>query len=295
MTTRRYFSERERGRARRVATRIDSSTAASLVAIVNHELLNPAAGSDLPKYCDECDVSFSANQRLLSYRASRDIRGVAWDSKANSVKITNSMAILDLLEMCYEMVVVPAYDEDCDPARPNCGRWVRRKMYRDLVNRILERDLLAYELNEDGQIARVGAPILSDAILDVTFQTGDGELDEMLEMARDKFVSRNPATRREGLEKLWDAWERLKSIETQGGKGKPVDWLLDQATTGDFRPNLEAERSALDRIGNEFQIRHFGQKQKCLDEDHLVDYLFHRMFSMIYLLLDATGRLGRSD
>ena len=202
------------------------------------------------------------------------------------------MAVFDLLEFGYEMVNRPGYDEDCIENSPNCGRVVRRNVFRGLVNRILERDLIAFELNEDGEIVRVGAPILSDVIRNAMFQTGDTELDEMLETARNKFIARDPAMHREALEKLWDAWEHIKSIELQGGKGKSVDWLLDRVTSGDFRPNLETERSALDRIGNEFQIRHFSNRQKSLEDDHLVDYLFHRMFSMVNLLLDATGRLG---
>ena len=71
------------------------------------------------------------------------------------------MAVFDLLEFGYEMVNRPGYDEDCIENSPNCGRVVRRNVFRGLVNRILERDLIAFELNEDGEIVRVGAPILS--------------------------------------------------------------------------------------------------------------------------------------
>ena len=75
-----------------------------------------------------------------------------------------------------------------------------------------------FELSKNGDIERYGAPILSELIKDAVFQTGDEELDELLETESDKFINRDPAIRREGLEKLWDAWERLKTLEVPGAK-----------------------------------------------------------------------------
>jgi len=43
-------------------------------------------------------------------------------------------------------------------------------------------------------------------------------------------------------------------------------------------------------IGNEFMIRHTETSTVPISQSHHVDYLFHRMFSMIRLLLRASGR-----
>lgn len=62
-------------------------------------------------------------------------------------------------------------------------------------------------------------PGLQEALASTIFTTGDQDLDRLLETAREKFLNRAFEIRKEGLEKLWDAWERLKTIEP--GADKP--------------------------------------------------------------------------
>ena len=111
-------------------------------------------------------------------------------------------------------------------------------------------------------------------------------LDSMLESARIKFLNPNPQIRRESLEKLWDAWERLKTIEPGADKKDQTKALLDKAATEPvFRDLLEQEAKALNAIGNTFQIRHSETTQTPLQSDSHVDYLFHRLFSLIWMLV----------
>jgi hypothetical protein len=73
--------------------------------------------------------------------------------------------------------------------------------------------------------------------------TGDMVLDQMLEESRTKFSNPVPAIRREALERLWDCWERLKSLEYPTDKKRSIGALLDKAA-GDslFRSMLEEDR-----------------------------------------------------
>ena len=48
---------------------------------------------------------------------------------------------------------------------------------------------------------------------------------------------------------------------------------------------LEAEARELTRIGNDFQIRHSEINKIVINNDPDVDYLFHRLFSLIFLLM----------
>ena len=48
---------------------------------------------------------------------------------------------------------------------------------------------------------------------------------------------------------------------------------------------LEEEARKLTDIGNSFHIRHTETKQTLVSDSHIIDYLFHRLFSMIMLLL----------
>ena len=61
-----------------------------------------------------------------------------------------------------------------------------------------------------------------------TFNTGDQTLNELLQAAREKFLNRDLTVRREALEKLWDAWERLKSLFDPNDKRRSVAMLLDR-------------------------------------------------------------------
>ena len=133
---------------------------------------------------------------------------------------------------------------------------------------------------------RVVPPILFD-MMGALPSSGDAILDELIRDATARFKDPAPATRKEGLERLWDAWERLKSLEVGGNKRVSVKVLLDSAATGQFRSVLEAEATALTAVGNSFQIRHFEAGKHAIDEATHVDYLFHRLFALIHLLLYA--------
>jgi hypothetical protein len=83
---------------------------------------------------------------------------------------------------------------------------------QERVNQLFARNGLVYELQESGQVVRAGPPVLHESLHSTTFSTGDSDLDAMLETARAKFLAPDPRIRRESLEKLWDAWERLKTL-----------------------------------------------------------------------------------
>ena len=70
--------------------------------------------------------------------------------------------------------------------------------------------------------------------------------------------------------------------------------LLDKAAgaaSPGFRGMLELEASALTKIGNSLYIRHSETSQEPLVSGNHVDYLFHRLFALLTLLLRATGRI----
>jgi hypothetical protein len=125
------------------------------------------------------------------------------------------------------------------------------------------------------------------------FRTRDADLDRLLETAREKFLNRSLEVRKEGLEKLWDAWERLKTIEQGKDKSAQAKAILDKAATEPMlRERLECEARELNFIGNNLMIRHTEVGKPPVVESAHVDYLFHRMFAMVRLLLKSTGRGG---
>jgi hypothetical protein len=85
----------------------------------------------------------------------------------------------------------------------------------------------------------------------------------------------------------------VKDVEAGNDKKERVKALLDKAAAEhNFRDRLEKEAIELTDIGNKFMIRHTEtDKVPIVDSAH-VDYLFQRMFSIILLLLKASGRVG---
>jgi hypothetical protein len=153
--------------------------------------------------------------------------------------------------------------------------------FADLILRPFLRDL--ERLTEN----RIVPPVLFDAMGTLP-TSGDAVLDQLIKDAITKFKDSAPASRKEGLERLWDAWERIKSLEVEGNKRLSVSALLDRAApTEPFRNLLEQEARALTEIGNTFHIRHFEANRSPIEQDSHIDYLFHRLFALLHLVIYA--------
>lgn len=101
-----------------------------------------------------------------------------------------------------------------------------------------------------------------------------------------------PADRQDALEKLWDAFERIKTLEDGANKKESATRLLDRVSpkAPKFRAFIEREAKELTTIGNELRIRHSETDKEPVTSSEKVDYLFHRLFSFLHLLLGETDR-----
>jgi hypothetical protein len=203
--------------------------------------------------------------------------------------------VFDLLEFSYEKIAEPQAGEFhrfMGHTHYSYDQESGREKFTTDVNRIFERNGIAFEL-ELGEVTRLAPAPLHEALESAVFRTGDTALDGLLETARRKFLNRDLAVRVESLEKLWDAWERLKTLEQLKDKKASVRAILDKAATEpEFRELLEDEAKELTQIGNGFMIRHTEIGKVPITKSAHVDYLFHRMFALITLLLRSSGRLS---
>jgi hypothetical protein len=140
---------------------------------------------------------------------------------------------------------------------------------------------------------RVSPPTLDVALQTPIPRTGDARLDEMIEEARSKFRDCSLIARKEGLERLWDAFERMKSLLSPEDKRDSAKLLIDLvATEPHFRAELDAEARTLTSIGNQFQIRHHEKGKVPLETSDQVDYLFHRCFALVWLCSSTLSKRG---
>lgn len=97
------------------------------------------------------------------------------------------------------------------------------------VNRLLARNGIGFELTAEGKATRLGPALLRNALANALFHSGDVETDRLLEDSRRLILSTHIEDRRNGLEKLWDAFERIKTLEPGNDKRAQVTALLDKA------------------------------------------------------------------
>jgi hypothetical protein len=69
--------------------------------------------------------------------------------------------------------------------------------------------------------------------------------------------------------------------------------LLTKAISqSEFRERVNQEPIEFTKLGNDFAIRHTEINKIIIAEIEYLDYLFHRLFALIQLLLRRTGRGG---
>lgn len=203
--------------------------------------------------------------------------------------------VFDAVEFSYQFVAEPSdpsYHSYMSHSHWSYDQEKGRAKFKEDVNLLFQRNGLAFELT-GGQVRRIAPAVLHEALEQGVFNSGDNDLDRLLETAREKFLHRSLDVRKEGLEKLWDAWERLKTVEPEANKPAQVKAILDKgAAEPVLRERLENEARELNFIGNNLMIRHTEVGKPPIGESAQVDYLFHRMFAMIRLLLKSSGRGG---
>ncbi|MNX99241.1 hypothetical protein D3C86_1316760 [compost metagenome] len=207
----------------------------------------------------------------------------------------DTLLVLDFIEFVHASVAKPIsgkYHDYFSHHHLTFDQEAGQEDFRMTVNRIFARNGVAFEMLPNGRIERVLPPVLGEELKRTLFNTGDRTLDNMLDECRAKFSDRNPLVRREALERLWDAWERLKSLADPRDKKRSIKVILDAvAAEPSLRSRLEVEAIELTAIGNSHLIRHSEVNQVAvIDVDH-VDYLFHRLFAMIQLMLRKKGNV----
>jgi hypothetical protein len=145
-------------------------------------------------------------------------------------------------------------------------------------------------MNSAMQIERAGSPEVQAALRQLRSNSGDATLDDLLESARGLYLSRSAANRKIAIEKLWDAFERLKTLDVPTDKKKSVAALLDHIGDPAFREVVGTEMANLTSFGNSFQIRHHEVGKHALRDD-AEDYVVARMANLLILLLASSHRL----
>lgn len=259
-----YFSDKEKGPKARIERQISPEVWAGIVAHIQSLIANGAFGKTFPIICRDGIDTIGTDENAFSQALKAEIPDIKWplqtSKKYAGPYAPDTFVILDLIQFCYLHVAKPipdSYHFFYTHHHLSYDVETGRQEFRETINRIFARNGIAYELKESGNVQRLAAPIIGEEFESIRFNTGDQKLDEILSDARKKYFSTDPSSHKEAVERLWDAWERLKTLENPNNKKKSISNLLDKAATeSNFRKLLEEEATELTTIGNNFHIRH---------------------------------------
>lgn len=288
MPTHEYFSERTLGHAPLDQTQIGINFWKGFAALIWRLDDGGNLAEDFPALCSDSPIPYGTASRYLGLTLSGDIPDISWPFDTETVPV-NQLAIFDAIEFFYQHVSKPSSFSYHSFFQHNhitsFDRETGKTEYRSQINQLFHRNHHPYELKDNGCVERLGPPILDSTLRRIRFNTSDLHLDNLLETARSKFLDPDPAIRKESLEKLWDAWERIKTLR-DSDKSKSMNQILSQVSPEDnFKSRLDNEGRELTAIGNQFMIRHTETNKVPVGDSDQVDYLFHRMFSLIWLIL----------
>lgn len=161
--------------------------------------------------------------------------------------------------------------------------------FRQEINGIFQRTGVLYHLNTNLQVERIieGSPLTTELENTVTSVKEPGTRD-LLQKAIELHRSYTPDDIRFATEKIWDAYERLKTYYTSLDKRASADKIIFDMSAGHpvFIDLFTKEFKALTEIGNSFTIRHHETSKTEIPDLHYYDYFFNRCLSLIALAVE---------
>ena len=296
-----YFSDRQFGPNPRIEEKIGKVAWDGILSLIQIKIDDGSLAFGFPSHCPDGNAIEGTNRSAFAARVRAEIHDLAgenpysWEPPPDSLPST--LAILDFIEFIARNIGEPTqvgWHDSFSHHHLKLDREAGLKKFVEDINRIFSRNGLAYELGEGGAIERTVPAPMADLVKRTGYRTGDNDLDGLLDTAIDRFLSPKPEARQDALEKLWDAFERLKT--TEGGKDKKAraTALIDRAISDDapvFRSVVETEFKTMTKVGNELRIRHFEVGHERVGETGEKDYLFMRLYSLVWLMLKRTWRL----
>jgi hypothetical protein len=294
-----YFGERENGPPPRDQEAITLAAWHGIVGLIQGALRTGLFAQDFPdKCCTDDGMAEAITGSNVDHFYAR-LRGDHPDVEIPLApdRAPETIQALEVVEFCHRHVSMPVAPVTHEYfAHKHYLHFLREIAQADFVreiNTILERNHLAYELLDYGEVRRLLPPVLREALASSEFTSEDDNLNRLLGTARDKFGRPDFRTRYDALKDLWDAFERVKTLEPpRNDKKQSSEALIARVSQeGKVREMLDAEmRVELEGFGNGFFIRHANAEQVSLQTSEEIDYLFHRLFAVIRLLLRSTHR-----
>ena len=304
-----YFSDKELGKKQPLIEEISISVWNGIVAIFEEYKTNNCFSLSFPEKCyDNNSLIVGFSEELFNDRVKAEIpniiipiqrkelentNGTDWGDEEiksdETTKYVDKYSTLDFIEFLCQNFKTPIkkdYHEFLKHYHLDFeDNFEQKKLFVEKLNQLFERNGIVFTLEENCQVNR---KIPSELIGFLrSYKTNDDILNQLIDNALKKIISARVEERKIALEKVWDAFERMKTFYQELKKKQSIEQLFEIASEGntDTREELDKEAKELTRIGNEFQIRHFETDKKQIKQLEFIDYLFFRMLSFINMMV----------
>lgn len=292
-----YFSDKEGKSKAQTVDEITPAAWGGIVALIQGLISTGAFGKNYPEMCPDGAGPTGTDEQSFKLALKAEIPEIEWPLKTEEGDhwerkpwAPETMVALDLIQFCYQTVATPIQDGYHSFFRHyhlSFDEEQGKDSFQEKINTIFRRNGIAFVLENDGAIKRI-IPKEFEKIISIHIRTGDNLLDNMIAEAQKKFLNPDTIIRKEAVERLWDCWERIKSLENPNNKKNSIATLLNKTSTEpDTRSMLEDEARKLTDIGNTFHIRHSEVTQIVISDNSIIDYLFYRLFAFIQMLLSS--------
>jgi len=160
--------------------------------------------------------------------------------------------------------------------------------FRIEINNIFEMTGLLYVLTENKTVERIiDNSVLSPKIESTISSTNESELKKLLEEAIFRFRQPRMEEQKVAVEKLWDAFERMKTYYTTLNKKTSAEKIVSEIShqREEYKELFDLEFKTLTTIGNEFRIRHHETNKIDITEQCHYDYFFNRCLALIAIVV----------
>ncbi|MGJ0909156.1 AbiJ-NTD4 domain-containing protein [Clostridium botulinum] len=245
-----------------------------------------------------------------------DSNYIAFDEKGFITRI--KIRIPSLFRDEFDRICAPAYDDEYDQyalldlieyfalnIEDISERWNNRyqnyktidclktsdifKNFKEEINEIFTEAGLLYELTDEKIIER----IVENSPLTIEIENSFAAVHEVgtRELLKDAvalYKTPNSTARQDSVEKIWDAFERLKTYYTTLDKKHSAEKIVNNMSgrNSEFFDLFNDEFKRLTDIGNKYRIRHHETNKIDITDVRYYDYLFNRCLSLIALAIE---------
>ncbi|MBW4828309.1 MAG: hypothetical protein KZY61_03420 [Clostridiaceae bacterium] len=161
--------------------------------------------------------------------------------------------------------------------------------FKEEINGIFTEAGLLYELTDEKIIERIveNSPLTKEIENSFAAVPEIGTR-ELLKDAVALYKTPNSTARQDSVEKIWDAFERLKTYYTTLDKKHSAKKIVNNMSGGnsEFSNLFNDEFKMLTDIGNKYRIRHHETDKIDITDVRYYDYLFNRCLSLIALAIE---------